>query len=387
MTYCEITIVGWVFFGVTVALMLPPAVSLLVRPLPRMASRLRELGDAPLVSVIIAARDEGEFIEAALAAHLAADYPNLEIIAVDDRSQDGTGAVMDRLAAAEPRLHVTHIAELPEGWLGKNHAMQVGADAARGEMLLFCDGDVILAPDAIRLAVRYTVRNNLDHLCLLPVLAPGGYWENALMSHFGLMFITGTFFWLARTPLRFAYVGVGAFNLVRKQAYETVGGHQPIRFDVLDDVKLGKLLKRSGYRQELLASGGLVRVKWQQSVMGFIRGLEKNGFAGADYSLAKLACMSISIGVLTFAPYGAVALLRDQRMYGFAASLVLSHLVYGMLGHAFGSGWRVLPVLPVAALGTLYAFWRSAFVTLRQGGVSWRDTFYPLADLRKRLYR
>ena len=168
-------IVAWGIFALWAVLLVPSACVMLPRTLVRMTDRLPQPATWPLVSMIIPARDEGEKIDAALRSVLAVDYPNLEIIAVDDRSRDETGRVMDRLAAEDPRLRVIHIETLPDGWLGKNHAMHVAAQAARGEFLLFTDGDVMFAPDALRRAVAYAEHTRIDHLCLSPNLVPGSY--------------------------------------------------------------------------------------------------------------------------------------------------------------------------------------------------------------------
>jgi glycosyltransferase involved in cell wall biosynthesis len=309
------------------------------------------------------------------------------VIAVDDRSDDDTGAIMDRLARGDHRLRVIHVVSLPNDWLGKNHALQLGASQAAGEYLLFTDGDILFTPDALQRAVRYAVHSRIDHLCLIPRMISGGYWENALTAFFGLVFSAGTFAWLVPTPLKWAYAGVGAFNLVRTEAYKDAGGHEPIRLDVLDDVKLGKLMKRSGFRADILAAGRFVRVKWQETATGVIGGLEKNAFAAVDYSLLKLVAVTITLLIMLYLPYTAVLLVPDVQRLGYLASVVLVHGIYAVFGQRFGVGWLVCPALPAAGLLMLWAFWRSAWVTLRQGGVRWRETFYPLQELRRKLYR
>ena len=127
-------------------------------------------GGWPALTVVVPARDEARGVEASVRSLLAQDYPELRVVAVDDRSTDGTGAILDRVGSDEPRLRVVHVGELPPGWLGKNHACASGADAASDGWLLFTDGDVIFAPGALRRAVAYAGRHGLGHLVALPRL-------------------------------------------------------------------------------------------------------------------------------------------------------------------------------------------------------------------------
>lgn len=326
-------------------------------------------------------------VEASLRSLLALEYPQLEIIAVDDRSRDSTGAVMDRLAAGDSRLNVVHITELPPRWLGKTHAMHCGASVARGEWLLFTDGDILFAPETLRLAIAWAEERGCDHLCLNPGLVPGGYWENALTVCFGLMFLAGFHAWLVPTRWKGAYCGIGAFNLVRASVYFEVGGFERLRLDVLDDVHLGKLIKRSGFRQQFLVGEELIRVRWQHSFSGVVRGLEKNSFAAVHYSLCELVGMTLLLAVACFAPYVGSFLLPDPAGWGCAAAVVLMHATYAYLAARGGVGVQIFPVLPAMLFAFIAIVWRSAFVTLRQGGVRWRDTLYPLDELKRNQFR
>jgi hypothetical protein len=150
-------------------------------------------------------------------------------------------------------------------------------------------------------------------------------------------------------------------------------------------VKLGKLLKQHGAKQALLRADGLVSVRWQPSAWGVITGLEKNGFAALNYSVIRLAVITLVYFVGLFAPYAVVAACPDLRSSGFLAAILTLHLMYGFIGHYLGAGAAVFFVLPLASLGMAFAFWRSSWITLRQGGVRWRDTFYPLDVLRERM--
>jgi cellulose synthase/poly-beta-1,6-N-acetylglucosamine synthase-like glycosyltransferase len=380
------TILGWAIFAFWALLILPSLIAMLFWRLDRVPLRTSLPDRWPTVSVIVPARNEASRIEAGLRSLLATDYPNIQILAVDDRSTDKTGRVMDRLAAGDSRLQVIHVTELPTDWLGKSHAMHVASMSATGEYLLFTDGDIVFEPDVIRRAVTFVEDGNVDHLTLIPAVISGSWLEDSLVAFFGLAGVAASISWLVPTSFPYAYVGIGAFNLVRRDVYEKVGGHVPIRLDVLDDVKLGKMLKRAGFRQRVLMAGQSLRVRWQESAWGIVRGLEKNAFASMDYSVSKLVLVTGTIAVCLFLPYVGAVWLHDARALPFLASIVLLHASYCTIARQIGIGWRVAPFLPVAGLGIIFAYWRSTLITLRRQGVRWRETFYPLQLLRENRY-
>ncbi len=381
-----ILVVGWLIFVFWVAGVAPSLISLLWRPLDSVVAALKPPVDWPKVSIIVPARDEAAKIEAAMRSKLALDYPNFELIAVDDRSRDATGAILDRLAAEDPRLVVIHLDALPEGWLGKSHAMHVAAARALGDYLLFTDADVFFATDILRKAVTACEGGSLDHLTLAPHLECSGFFEQVLHAYFFVLLCIGAQPWLVRTPFRMSYLGMGAFNLVRRSAYEHCGGHAAIRLDVLDDVKLGKLIKHSGLKQDALDAGGGLSVQWQDSFFGVIRGLEKNGFAIFEYSLVKLVGYSLVVVLFNLFPYAAILIWPDLRGSGWLASVLFLHAATAVTARMLGSSAVVSLGLPVAILALLYTMWRSAYLTLKRQGVRWRDTFYPLSVLRENVY-
>jgi hypothetical protein len=264
--------------------------------------------------------------------------------------------------------------------------MHVAANRATGDYLLFTDADVFFAPDLLRKAVTMCEARGLDHLTLAPRLESSGFFEKALELYFIVMLCIASQPWLVRTGWRFSYVGVGAFNLVRRSAYAQCGGHTAIRLDVLDDVKLGKLIKHTGLKQDVLDAGEGVRVRWQEGFWGVIRGLEKNGFAVFDYSLAKLSFASVFMIATSLFPYCAIVLWPDVRGLGFLFSIVYLHCAGAFGALRLGFGPAASAGLPIAAATMIFTMWRSAFFTLVRRGVRWRDTFYPLSLLREHVY-
>jgi hypothetical protein len=337
----------------------------------------------PKVSLIVAARDEEQDIEACTRSLLALDYPELELISVDDRSTDATGAILDRIAAADPRLRVLHVRELPPGWLGKNHALHLGASVASGELLLFTDADVEFAPDAIRGAVATFEAAQLDHLTLGPGMRLPGLGIAASVAYFARQIALLQRPWRAPSPRSGAHIGVGAFNLVRGTAYRGAGGHERIALRPDDDIKLGKILKEAGYRQELQNAPDALRVTWYGSVGEFVRGLEKNVLSGLDYHGAlALACFAALLA-FELLPWVVLVAGGPEARVAAAATIALSvAMLAAILFHLRGPVAACL-LQPFAALVFIYACTRSIVLAYIRGGVYWRGTFYSLAELKR----
>lgn len=342
-------------------------------------------GPAPLprLSVIVPALDEEATIEPAMRSLLELDYPGLEIVAIDDRSTDRTGEILDKLAAKDDRLRVLHVTQLPPGWLGKNHALHLGAGEAAGEYLLFTDADVHFEPAALSRAVRFAASNRLDHLVVLPRLILHGTWETICLWFFGVIFTLTFRPWRVADPGSRHFTGVGAFNLVRAETYRRAGGHASFPMDVGDDVKLGKRMKQAGGRGDVIISDRLVRVRWVEGVRGLITGLTKNMFAGLDFN--PLKALGASIGLILLAVWPVAGLFVGP--FASRALCGLTTVVMVMMS-AQGRPYRGAPPIislgfPLAALVVVYIIFRSMIATYRLGGIVWRGTLYPLKQLRE----
>lgn len=339
--------------------------------------------ECPRVSVLFSARDEEEKLPAALRTLMEIDYPDFEVVAVDDRSQDRTREILDAFAAAYPRLRVVHVDRLPEGWLGKPHGLQKAYDASSGEWLLFTDADVHFKPDVLRRAIALEKTHNLDHLTLLGDVEMVGFWETVLVTFFGLGFHLGTDPSQAANPRSFRYVGVGAFQLLRRSAYEASGTHRRLAMEVVDDMKLGKIVKQAGFRSGCAVAQNLVAVRWQAGVGNLVRGVTKNFFAGAGYDLRFVALQVAVLLMMDTLPFAGVFFGHG---WIFGSSVIAVAIA---LSFQAGVAWvmRVSPLYalthPLGALLFCYMLLRSTVVTLWQGGIVWRDTFYPLDDLKR----
>lgn len=357
---------------------------------------------APRVSVVIAARNEARNLREALGSILALDYPDHEVIVVDDRSEDGTAEILRELTAASPserasetapettsrraehgpRLQVLRVTELPPGWLGKNHALWEGSRLATGELILFTDADVVMEPSALARAVALLEGHRLDHLAVTPRMEMRG----TLLSMFGVAFML--FFslfarpWKARDPRSRCHIGIGAFNLIRAAAYRAVGGHATIRMRPDDDLKLGKILKKAGFRQEVAYGADFISVEWYTTLREAVRGLEKNVFAGCDYRVSVALSGVLFHLAASVWPYIAVFVTEGATrvLYG-AVVVLLTALLADLAGFHRARRWHAIG-FPVTAAIFAWIVLRTTALNLLRGGITWRGTFYPLGELR-----
>ncbi len=336
----------------------------------------------PRVSLVVAARDEERNVEAALDSLLAQDYPDYEVIVVDDRSSDATALILARKSAADARLRVVRIDELPAGWLGKNHALQRGAHDAAGAILIFADADIVMRPDTISRAVSYALAARRDHLTIAPGIVAPGLLLGMFIPTFVMFFALYLRPWLAADPGSRQFVGIGAFNLVRADVYRAIGGHQRIAMRPDDDIKLGKIIKHAGYTQEMLFGRGMLSVEWYPSLAALARGLEKNALAGVDYSLAVMSSGTLAQLAFFVWPFGALGLTSGMAWVLNAVVCAVLVAAYARTAGRVGMPrWYAIgfPLTVALFVGIL---WRATFITLRNGGIRWRGTHYPLAALK-----
>jgi hypothetical protein len=341
-------------------------------------------GPPPAVTVVVAARDEEIRIEETVRGLLAQEGVDLRVVVVDDRSTDRTGDILRTVAATDPRLTVVRIDRLPAGWLGKCHALHAGATHATTEWLLFADGDVRLTPDAVARAVRRAEEDKADHLTLVPGARAATYVGAAARLLLNLS--------LARRAeavnrdCAVVHLGVGAFNLVRTSAYRALGGHAPLRMEVVDDLKLALLVKRAGGRSRAYFAPRDAEADWCASLVGVVRDLEKNHFAVTGYRLTPVVA-----GAVVLALFWAGALVGPWTgtTAGMAAGIGLAALILPAavaarrLRTSVATAALVPLVLPLLGISLV----NSATRTLCRGGIRWRDTFYPLAALRAGLVK
>ncbi len=337
----------------------------------------------PSLAVVFAARDEAGAVEAAARSMLVQEYPRLEVIAVDDRSTDGTGAILDAIAKGEDRLRVVHVGQLPGGWLGKTHALQLGSDATEARWVLFTDGDVVLAPGTLKKAVAFAEGQGIDHLTVGPEVPTESFGERLFLAMFGLLFsMNAPLGWIGDMS-RKAHAGIGAFNLVRLRAFRDIGGFRHLALSVDDDMRLAQALKFAGYRPRFLMGRKSVTVRWQVGLGGMIRGLEKNFFAATGFHLAKAAAGALLIASLGVAPFLGLFVGPTWSRIICAAGVASIATTLGVSSMQSGIAWYYVFAMPLASIALMISLGRSVVLTLARGGVRWRGHHYPLGELKR----
>ena len=338
------------------------------------------------VAIVVPARDEEAAVEQALRRLVSLDYENYQIIAVDDRSTDRTGEIMDTIAStSDGKVDVVHIRQLPPGWLGKTHAMWTAARQTNADWLLFTDADVMFRKDALRRAIAYAEAERADHVVLFPRIIMKRASERMMIAFFQLLFVFGHRPWKVADPKAKDHMGVGAFNLVRRSAYEAVGTYERLRMEVVDDMKLGKVIKNAGFRQRVVFGNDLIEIRWARGARGVVNNLTKNFFAVMSFQTWRALLSCVGMAFLNLMPFIGVLIAPGWSRIPYGMALASMFFLYaGVWRHVEIHPWYFL-LHPVSTTLFIYTMLRSTFVTLWHGGVEWRGTMYPLDELRKGL--
>lgn len=334
----------------------------------------------PRLSIVVPACDEEADIAAALASKVACGYPNLEIVAVDDRSTDGTGAIMDDAAQADERVRVAHVESLPDGWLGKLNAMQRGFEHASGDWVLFSDADVHFEGDVLERAIAHAEANKLDFIGVLPGLDSTTALLDPLLAHFMRSICMLGRMWLANDDRSTIGVGVGAFNLVRRSALAKTPGLAHLRLEIADDVAFGAMMKACGLRCRLFAGRRDVHLTFYSSLRAAAHSWEKFGtvFEFTLWRPALFTALQLSVELIW--PLAAIMEGGVSAWLG-AAALGAGLLTHALLVSHLSLPWRGALSWPIGSLAFAILTMRAAFVTWRAQGIRWRGTFYSAAAL------
>jgi chlorobactene glucosyltransferase len=347
--------------------------------------------DAPLVSVLVPARNEARSIARCVESLAQQRYPSLEVLVLDDQSEDETAALVEAIARQSPIVRLLRGRPLPLGWHGKAFACWQLAQAAKGEWLLFVDADTVLAPGAVAAMVQAAQARRADLLTLMPRIEAGGFGEALLLPSILLMF--GTILPLGLvTATRWPVLSgaLGPFLLFRKESYWALGGHEAVRTQIVEDIALSRLVKRHGGRVVWVDGTDLVRVRFYRSFGETWRGLSKSAFATLHYSLLALSAMAPFALAIFVAPY-AFLIVGIMRRDVSAASLwlPLSQVALIWAGQ-LALAWRfrmsrAMALLHgVTILASVAFTFHSAYQTTFGKGVEWKGRAYRFHEREPR---
>jgi glycosyltransferase involved in cell wall biosynthesis len=344
----------------------------------------------PTVNIVFAGRDEEKDIGTAVRTMTALSYPDLKVVAVNDRSGDKTGVILDAIANDNDRLQVVHIRTLPEGWLGKTHALNAALESLPpGDgWVLFTDADIKFAPEALKKAVFYAEANRVDHLVVYPEIETDSAVEKAFLAAFGMLLSMDRPSWRVENPASRKHLGIGAFNLVRRRCLDAIGGFRHISLSVDDDIRLAELLKSSGFRPKIAFGTNQVSLRWQENILAYLRGFEKNAFGSMDYQYWKFAYSLIGAFIVTVLPTFALLLSSSFVAQTLAALIILLQaaiLADGKRATNIGPQYALL--MPLGGIFIMISMSLSTWVALKNKGITWRGTTYPLSDLRAHVRR
>ncbi len=289
---------------------------------------------APTVSMLVAAKDEEANIEACVTSMLAQDYPDLEVFAVNDRSTDRTPEILERITSPNGIPYTPlHVAELREGWFGKNNAMHEGVQHAQGEWLCFTDADCRqISNKTISVVVSYAVENRIDLLSVLPVLETKSFWERVLQPVCAAILVMWFRPEKVNDPKSSASYANGAFMLMRRDLYDAIGGHERIKTEVNEDMHMAKLTKQSGRRLHVIQNDDLYRTRMYANFGECWRGWSRI-FYGCFGTFRRLAVSTLVLFLSSIMPWCSL----------FAG-------IVGWFAVEQGSAWRWIVLASVAAI-------------------------------------
>jgi chlorobactene glucosyltransferase len=351
--------------------------------LPKVESTLPN-GDTPFVSILVPARNEQHrVISESILSILAQDYGRFEVVAVNDRSTDKTGSILESLAKRDSRLHVVHSEVLPTGWLGKPFAMQQALNRATGEWILATDADMIFDPAALRTAMSRVVAEKGDAITLIPHFEAISFWERVMIPTWTWVFLMFTVFYRINNPKSPGAVGIGGFFLIKRSLLDRLGCYEALKGEVMEDVRLAEQIKQSGARLVTAYAPGLVRTRMYSNFREMWECSTKNWFSGVKFSVPFAMYCVVSMYMMAVLPplmflvsaIGIVNGVGDGLWWLFFASGLA--WILQVLNIALASvRARVSPLYSLTAplgLGLLYAMLFDSCMRITIGtGVTWK---------------
>lgn len=346
---------------------------------------------SPFVSILVPARNEASRIEECLRSLAAQDYPNYEIIVLDDRSEDDTWEILQRWERTHPRVRALRGSPLPNDWVGKCFACHQLSLYAHGELLLFTDADTVHAPTALSSAVATLHDSNAELLTLLPQLTMRSFWERTIMPllHFVTFTVLPFPFVHHFRNWRFAMAN-GQFMLFRRSVYEAISGHEAVQSALVEDVWLARRVKKFGYRLRVADGSEIVSTRMYSSLAEIWNGFSKNLFPGFGFSLWAISPVLLFLLATSVAPFGFLVSSVLSPAPPDWQGLVIAQVVLIMtmrlaLARAFSHRYASSFLHPMAMLVVIGIALNSVRSALWANGLRWKGRVYQWNHTRQNL--
>jgi chlorobactene glucosyltransferase len=340
--------------------------------------------DAPLVSVLVPARnEEHRVLSDCIRSILSQDYGKYEVIAVNDRSTDATASILEELQNDSSRLYLINGEELPPGWLGKPYAMQQALDHAKGEWILATDADMIFDPAALRIALSYVLERNGDALTLIPTFEAISLWERIMIPTWSWVFLMFSVFYRPDDPKSPGAIGIGGFFLTKRSVLDSLGGYRRLKNEVMEDVRLAEMIKRSGARMLSASAPDLIRTRMYTNFREMWECSTKNWFSGVKFSLPFAMFCVVSMYSMSVLPAITLVISAIGILIGWSNELwfllipsalawLLQVINLGLVSVRSGVSFDYALTAPLG-LGLIYAMLFDSSMRITIGkGVTWK---------------
>jgi chlorobactene glucosyltransferase len=317
--------------------------------------------DAPLLSVCVPARNEERNIRACVESILAQDYPDFEVIVLDDRSTDRTAEILRELEIQDHRLKVIHGSDLPNGWAGKPHALFQASAAARGEWLCFVDADTFLFPNTLSACYAKAIETKADMFTIMTFQILGSFWEKVVMPIVMTALSVGFSPRKVNDPDSKDAIANGQFLLIKRSVYDAIGGHERVKDQIVEDKAIAEQVKWNGYRL-IVANGYCVaRTRMYTSLPEMWEGWTKNIYLG----------LSDCPPLMLLGAFGAFLAL-------VAALILPLWPLLGIFWYLQGGGWLALTAIVQSLILWAFIIEARARVSRGMGISSWYALTLPL---------
>lgn len=345
----------------------------------------------PFVSILVPARNEETKIERCLDSLLAQDYPNFEIVVIDDRSTDRTGQIIEDYAKRDSRVKYVQGKDAPSGWIGKCNALAHAVGYASGDWYIFTDADTYHEKFSIKDAVAYSISNKADLVSFVPMQELGSFWEKMVMPTLLSSFVLGDPFHSVNNPSAKRAYAYGQYIICRTTSYDAVGGHQSVRDEIVEDHAIARVFKEKGYKILVADGKTIYSVRMYTDLVSMWQGWTKNLYSLIDSHVFNLLAIIALLNYVLVAPFVEAAIVASMWAQNdsspfllpltvlIAAQSVILVLWWRLTAeHRAGTTWWHFSWLPFGCLSVSALQLHAAYLVLSGSKVNWKGRQYTV---------